>query len=46
MCGRQPSRIFGITGDFAANPDLSVLAHGIEDGISELKKAARASHPG
>jgi len=36
---------FGITGDFAANPDLSVLAHGIEDGISELKKAARASHP-
>ncbi len=37
---------FGITGDFAANPDLSVLAHGIEDGVSELKKAARRSHPG
>jgi len=37
---------FGITGDFAANPDPSVLAHGIEDGISELNKAARASHPG
>ena len=37
---------FGITGDFAANPDLSVLAHGIEDGISELKKAARHSRPG
>ena len=37
---------FGITGDFAANPDLSVLSHGIEDGISELKKAARRSHRG
>ena len=37
---------FGITGDFAANPDLSVLAHGIEDGISELKKAACRSRPG
>jgi len=36
---------FGITGDFAANPDLDVLAHGIEDGISELKKAARRGHP-
>jgi WS/DGAT/MGAT family acyltransferase len=34
---------FGITGDFAANPDLDVLAHGIEDSISELRKAA--SHP-
>ena len=31
---------FGITGDFAANPDLDVLAHGIEDGLSELLKAA------
>jgi diacylglycerol O-acyltransferase / wax synthase len=37
---------FGITGDFAANPDLDVLAHGIEDGIAELKKAARGSLPG
>jgi WS/DGAT/MGAT family acyltransferase len=37
---------FGITGDFAANPDLPVLAHGIEDGVSELLKAARRSHPG
>ena len=37
---------FGITGDFAANPDLSVLAHGIEDGVAELKKAAGRSHPG
>jgi WS/DGAT/MGAT family acyltransferase len=34
---------FGITGDFAANPDLPVLAHGIEDGLSELLKAARGS---
>jgi len=37
---------FGITGDFAANPDLPVLAHGIEDGVSELLKAARRGHPG
>ena len=27
---------FGITGDYAANPDLDVLAQGIEHGISEL----------
>ena len=32
---------FGITGDFAASPDLDVLAHGIEDGLAELLKAAR-----
>jgi diacylglycerol O-acyltransferase len=31
---------FGITGDFAANPDLDVLAHGIEQGVAELLKAA------
>jgi len=37
---------FGITGDFAANPDLPVLAHGIEDGMAELLKAARRSHSG
>ena len=37
---------FGITGDFATNPDLAVLAHGIEDGVSELKKAARRHHRG
>ncbi|MGE5287838.1 MAG: WS/DGAT/MGAT family O-acyltransferase [Micromonosporaceae bacterium] len=30
---------FGVTGDFAANPDLDVLARGIEDGVSELLKA-------
>jgi WS/DGAT/MGAT family acyltransferase len=32
---------FGVTGDFAANPDLDVLAQGIEHGISELLVAAR-----
>jgi hypothetical protein len=32
---------FGITGDFAANPDLEVLARGIESGLSELLAAAR-----
>ena len=32
---------FGITGDFAASPDLDVLAHGIEDGLSELLAAAK-----
>jgi diacylglycerol O-acyltransferase len=34
---------FGITGDFAANPDLDVLARGIEDGVAELRKAAGRS---
>ena len=32
---------FGITGDFAASPDLDVLAHGVEDGLSELLAAAK-----
>jgi len=32
---------FGITGDFAASPDLDVLAHGIEDGLAELLAAAK-----
>jgi WS/DGAT/MGAT family acyltransferase len=36
-CGQMT---FGITGDFAASPDVEVLAHGIEDGISELLKAS------
>ena len=31
---------FGITGDYVTNPDLEVLARGIEDGVSELLKAA------
>src|SRR5208282_2373121 len=35
---------FGITGDFAANPDLDVLAHGIEHGVSELLVAAKRQH--
>jgi diacylglycerol O-acyltransferase len=44
---------FGITGDYAANPDLDVLARGIEHGVSELLLAAgqhatatRANPPG
>jgi diacylglycerol O-acyltransferase / wax synthase len=32
---------FGITGDYGTTPDLEVLAHGIEDGISELLAAAQ-----
>jgi diacylglycerol O-acyltransferase len=32
---------FGLTGDFAANPDLDVLARGIEHGVAELLAAAR-----
>lgn len=31
---------FGVTGDFAANPDLDVLARGIEHGVAELLEAA------
>jgi diacylglycerol O-acyltransferase len=37
------SLVFGITGDLAANPDLDVLAHGIEKGIAELLRVARHS---
>jgi WS/DGAT/MGAT family acyltransferase len=32
---------FGLTGDYAANPDLDVLARGIKHGVSELLAAAR-----
>jgi diacylglycerol O-acyltransferase / wax synthase len=32
---------FGVTGDYAANPDLDVLARGIEHGVSELLQATR-----
>jgi diacylglycerol O-acyltransferase len=32
---------FGITGDFAASPDLDVLARGIDHDLSELVAAAR-----
>ena len=35
---------FGITGDFTANPDLDVLARGIESGLSELLVAAKRHH--
>jgi WS/DGAT/MGAT family acyltransferase len=31
---------FGITGDYASNPDIEVLARGIENGLIELLKAA------
>jgi diacylglycerol O-acyltransferase len=33
---------FGLTGDYDTAPDLDVLAHGIEDGVAELLKAAEA----
>jgi WS/DGAT/MGAT family acyltransferase len=36
---------FGLTGDFAANPDLDVLARGIEHGVSELLAATKCSRP-
>jgi WS/DGAT/MGAT family acyltransferase len=39
-CGNMT---FGVTGDFGANPDLGVLARGIEDGIRELRDAAERS---
>jgi WS/DGAT/MGAT family acyltransferase len=32
---------FGVTGDYAANPDLDLLAEGIEHGVSELLLAAK-----
>ena len=32
---------FGITGDYASNPDIEVLASGLEDGVAALLKAAR-----
>jgi diacylglycerol O-acyltransferase / wax synthase len=41
-CGNMT---FGVTGDFAANPDLDVLARGIEDGIRELRDAAERPPP-
>ncbi|HET9077585.1 MAG TPA: wax ester/triacylglycerol synthase family O-acyltransferase [Acidimicrobiales bacterium] len=31
---------FGITGDYTTTPDLQVLAHGIEEGLGSLLKAA------
>ncbi len=32
---------FGITGDYAANPDLQILADGIENAMAELLTAAK-----
>jgi len=34
---------FGITADYASTPDIDVLAHGIESGVLELRKAAKAA---
>ncbi len=34
---------FGLTGDYDTTPDLPVLAHGIEDGMAALVKAAAAT---
>jgi WS/DGAT/MGAT family acyltransferase len=34
---------FGITADYASTPDIDVLAHGIENGVLELQKAASAA---
>ena len=31
---------FGITGDYASTPDIQALATGIEEGVTELLKAA------
>jgi diacylglycerol O-acyltransferase / wax synthase len=33
---------FGVTGDYAVNPDLDVLARGIETGVADLVAAAKA----
>jgi hypothetical protein len=40
-CGRLT---LGITGDFAASPDLDGLARGIEHGVAELLAAVRRRH--
>jgi WS/DGAT/MGAT family acyltransferase len=32
---------FGVTGDYASNPDLQILADGIDDGMAELLAAAK-----
>jgi WS/DGAT/MGAT family acyltransferase len=41
---------FGVTGDYDTTPDLEVLAHGIDEGVRELVKAAeqrgRRASPG
>jgi diacylglycerol O-acyltransferase len=37
---------FGITADYASNPDVDVLARGIEDGLRELTDAVRRRRAG
>jgi diacylglycerol O-acyltransferase / wax synthase len=38
---------FGVTGDYDSAPDIDILAHGIEDGLTEmLKLAATGRTPG
>jgi len=37
-CGQMT---FGITADYATNPDVDVLARGIEEGVSELTRAVQ-----
>jgi WS/DGAT/MGAT family acyltransferase len=42
-CGQMT---FGITGDYATNPDIEVLARGIEEGVRELAEAAQRRQAG
>jgi WS/DGAT/MGAT family acyltransferase len=42
-CGQMT---FGITADYASNPDVEVLARGIEDGLRELTQAVRRRRAG
>jgi diacylglycerol O-acyltransferase len=42
-CGQMT---FGITADYATNPDIDVLARGIEKGVRELTKAAKRRRAG
>jgi WS/DGAT/MGAT family acyltransferase len=42
-CGQMT---FGITADYATNPDIDVLARGIEKGVRELSKAAKRRRAG
>jgi WS/DGAT/MGAT family acyltransferase len=42
-CGQMT---FGITADYATNPDIDVLANGIEEGLRELTKAAQRHRAG
>jgi WS/DGAT/MGAT family acyltransferase len=42
-CGQMT---FGITADYATNPDIDVLARGIEDGVRELTEEVRRRQAG